>query len=60
MKNFPWKNVLILIALIFACAFLARALTNSETIVDYVEKNQVIENEQVDWPAHLFYFYGLY
>lgn len=48
MKNFPWKNVLILIALIFACAFLARALTNSETIIDYVEKNQVIENEQVD------------
>ena len=48
MKNFPWKNVLILLALVFACAFLARALTHSETTVDYVEKNQVIENEQVD------------
>ncbi len=48
MKNFPWKNVLILLALIFACAFLARALTHSETIVEYVEKNQVTQNEQVD------------
>ena len=48
MKKFPWKNLLILLALIFACALLARSLTHSETIVDYVEKNQMIQEEQVD------------
>ncbi len=48
MKNFPWKNVLILLALIFACVFLARTLTHSVTNVEYVEKNQVMQSEQVD------------